>query len=459
MVRRDSPGDEWGSPRSDSENGENDAQGEGHGDVVTISQVAEPLEPDSDGTPSRSSRSSSRRQVLPMMASVDWGRRRVAGMIVGLTGTLLLTLALSTTDTPGTYRPAAWYLVMVALAALVGGVGALAVTLVACVIGIWYTLVSPVHTFAPLGGDDLWGMAGFIVAAGAIGLLITRMEAALRERDLAVQARLKVEADARARAELDATRAELYVSELQRLRASRIVDALQEAMLPQELPAVDGFELDASYTPATPDLAVGGDWFDAFRLDDRTLALAVGDVSGHGLSAAALMAQLRNAKRAFIFEDPAPGHVLGRLNHYLYRLESADFATVLYGLLDLTSGDFRWAVAGHPPPIFFRPGAAAPVEDPSARGPLLGFRSDAVYGETVRTLEPAGGVLLYSDGLVERRDGHLDDGIAVVADLLADAAGDDPVDGMCERLVSRLDGGHEGRDDVCQLLVRRTAAA
>ncbi len=393
-----------------------------------------------------------------MMAGVRWGRRRIAGMFVGLAGTLLLTLALSTTDTPGTYRPAAWYLVMVALAALVGGVGALAVTLVACVVGIWYTLVTPVHTFGPLGGDDLGGMLGFIVAAGAIGLLITRMEAALRERDLAVQARLKVEADARARAELDATRAELYVSELQRLRASRIVDALQEAMLPQELPVVDGFELDASYTPATPDLAVGGDWFDAFRLDDRTLALAVGDVSGHGLSAAALMAQLRNAKRAFIFEDPAPGHVLGRLNHYLYRLETGDFATVLYGLLDLPTGDFRWAVAGHPPPIFFREGSATAVEEPDARGPLLGFQPGATYGETVRRLDPSGGVLLYSDGLVERRGGHLDDGITLVADLLA-AAGDDPVDGMCERLVSRLDGGHEGRDDVCQLLVRRTAAA
>lgn len=421
-------------------------------------RVAESLESDSDGTPSRSSGSSSRRQVLLVMADVGWGRRRIAGMVVGLAGTLLLTVALTATDTPGTYRPAAWYLVMVALAALVGGVGALAVTLVACVVGIWYTLVTPIHTFAPLRGADLWGIAGFIVAAGAIGLLITRMEAALRERDLAVQARLKVEADARARAELDATRAELYVSELQRLRASRIVDALQEAMLPQELPAVDGFELDASYTPATPDLAVGGDWFDAFRLDDRTLALAVGDVSGHGLSAAALMAQLRNAKRAFIFEDPAPGHVLGRLNHYLYRLETGDFATVLYGLLDLPTGDFRWAVAGHPPPIFFREGAAAAVEDPDARGPLLGFQPEATYGETVRSLDPSGGVLLYSDGLVERRGGHLDDGITFVADLLSEVGGD-PVEGMCERLVARLVGGLEGRDDVCQLLVRRTAVA
>ena len=100
----------------------------------------------------------------------------------------------------------------------------------------------------------------------------------------------------------------------------------------------------------------------------------------------------------------------------------------------------------------------AELKSPDARGPLLGFQPGATYGETVRRLDPSGGVLLYSDGLVERRGGHLDDGITLVADLLA-AAGDDPVDGMCERLVSRLDGGHEGRDDVCQLLVRRTAAA
>ncbi len=401
---------------------------------------------------------STRPRILPMMAGLDWGRRRLAGVIIGLSGTLFLTLALTATDDPGTYRPAAWYLVMVALAALVGGVGALAVTLVACVIGIWYSLVAPVRTFGPLSPDDLWGIAGFIVASGTIGLLITRMEAALRERDRAVQARLHVEADARARAELDATRAELYVSELQRLRASRVVDALQEAMLPHELPVVDGFELDASYTPATPDLAVGGDWFDAFRLDDRTLALAVGDVSGHGLEAAALMAQLRNAKRAFTFEDPAPGHVLGRLNHFLYRLGSADFATVLYGLLDLSSGELRWATAGHPPPLFFQEGEAAPVEDPDARGPLLGFKRDATYGETTRTLVPGGGVLLYSDGLVERRGANVDEGIARVASLLA-AAGPGPVDGLCDRLVASLEGGHEGRDDVCQLLVRRSVPA
>lgn len=391
-----------------------------------------------------------------MMGYADWGRRRAAGVAVGLLGTALLTYLLSLSDSPGTYRPAAWYLVMVAVAALIGGVVALGVTLVACVTGIWYTLVPPIHTFAPLGIDDLWGIAGFVVAAGAMGLLITRMEAALRERDVAVEARSRIEAEARAQAELDATRAELYVSELQRLRASRIVDALQDAMLPHELPLVEGYELDASYTPASPELAVGGDWYDAFRLDDQTLALAVGDVSGHGLDAASLMAQLRHAKRGFTFEDPQPGAVLGRLNHFLCRLGSDHLATVLYGLLDLPTGEFRWATAGHPPPIFFRPGTAAPVEDPTARGPLLGFRPGASYGETVHTLLPGEGLLLYSDGLVERRGAHLDDGIADVAARLVDFA-TDPVEGLCERLVADLDGGHEGRDDVCQLLVRRRA--
>ena len=390
------------------------------------------------------------------MGHAEWGRRRLAGIVVGLVGTATLTYLLSLSDSPATFRPAAWYLVLVAVAALVGGVAALGVTLVACVTSIWYTLVPPVRTFARPGADDLWGLLGFVVAAGAIGLLITRMEAALRERDVAVEARSRIEAEARAQAELDATRAELYVSELQRLRASRIVDALQDAMLPHELPVVDGYELDASYTPASPELAVGGDWYDAFRLDDHTLALAVGDVSGHGLEAASLMAQLRHAKRGFTFEDPQPGAVLGRLNNFLCRLGAEHLATVLYGLLDLASGEFRWATAGHPPPIFFRPGDAAPVEDASTRGPLLGFRPGADYGETVRTLTAGEGLLLYSDGLVERRGEHVDDGIARVAARLA-AFATDPVGGLCDRLVSDLDGGHEGRDDVCQLLVRRRA--
>ncbi len=392
-----------------------------------------------------------------MMGDSAWGRRRAAGVAVGLTGTLVLTLLLSLTETPGTYRPAAWYLVMVAAAALVGGVVALGVTLVACVASIWYTLVPPVHTFGRPGVDDLWGVVGFVVAAGAIGLLITRMEAALRERDHAVEQRIKVEADARAQAELDATRAELYVSELQRLRASRIVDALQEAVLPHVLPTVPNYELDACYTPASPDLAVGGDWYDAFRLDEHTLALAVGDVSGHGLDAAALMAQIRHAKRGFTFEDPRPGAVLARLNNFLCRLGADHLATVLYGLLDLTSGELRWATAGHPPPIFFRPSEAAPVEDATTRGPLLGFRPGVDYGETTRILRPGEGVLLYSDGLVERRGENLDDGIARVSALLA-AAVNGPVEGLCDRLMSDPDGGHEGRDDVCQLLVRRRAS-
>ncbi|MCB1004629.1 MAG: serine/threonine-protein phosphatase [Acidimicrobiales bacterium] len=401
--------------------------------------------------------SASRSAAGDLLRDASWGRRRALGVAVAVAGAAGLTALVTRTDVPTDFRPAAWYLVIVVLAALLGGRVALAVAVVATTLGLWWGVATPMRSFGVPTADELWGIAGFVVAALTLGLLVNALETALRERDEAVAARVRLEADVRARDELEAARAGLYLSELQRLQDRRVVEALQEAMIPQDLPEVPGFELDASYTPATPDLAVGGDWFDAFLLDDRTLAVAVGDVSGHGLEAAALMAQLRNAKRAFIFEDPEPGHVLGRLNHFLYRLGSADFATVLYGLLDLATGELRWATAGHPPPIFFGGGAAAAVEDVAARGPLLGFRPEATYGITTRALGPLEGVLLYSDGLVERRGAHLDDGIARIADLLVEFDGE-PAQGMCERLVSHLDGGHEGRDDVCQLIVRRRVA-
>ena len=401
--------------------------------------------------------SASRSAAGDLLRDASWGRRRALGVVVAVAGAAGLTALVTRTDVPTDFRPAAWYLVIVVLAALLGGRVALAVAVVATTLGLWWGVATPMRSFGVPTADELWGIAGFVVAALTLGLLVNALETALRERDEAVAARVRLEADVRARDELEAARAGLYLSELQRLQDRRVVEALQEAMIPQDLPEVPGFELDASYTPASPELTVGGDWFDAFLLDADHLAVAVGDVSGHGLGAAALMAQIRNAKRAFTFEDADPGLVLERLNRFVCRLGDERFATVLYGLVDLRTATLRWATAGHPPPVFFGADGAVPVEDPAARGPLLGFRPEATYGVQERALAPSEGVLLYSDGLVERRGEHLDEGIARVTSLLATMAAE-PAPLLCDRLVDRIDGGHEGRDDVCQLLVRRRPA-
>ncbi len=391
------------------------------------------------------------------MASTDWARRRLAGILLGALGALALTLVLAVPDEPGNFRPTVWYLVLVVAAALVGGVWALAAALVCATVGVWYTLGDVPHSFAAPPSSEVWGIAGFVVAAGIVGLLVTRLESALRERDEAVEARIRAEADARAQRELEATRAELFVSELQRLRVRRNVDALQDAMLPHQLPELPGFELDACYTPASADLAVGGDWYDAYLVDPGHLAFAVGDVSGHGVDAAALMAQLRNAKRAFVSEDPAPAAVMGRLNRYLCQLDTEHYATVVFGILDLADGRCRWASAGHPAPAVFGPdGGTVLLDRVDQRGPLLGFRPGATYPEVRRDLAVGEGLLLYTDGLVERRGEDIDAGLAALVTALDDLAGE-PTRHLCDRLMEVVAGGHEGRDDVCQLLIRRRA--
>lgn len=391
------------------------------------------------------------------MASADWARRRVAGILLGSLGALALTLLLAVPDEPVNFRPAVWYLVLVVTAALVGGVWAMVVALVCTTVGVWYTVGGDPQSFGGPSGTEYWGLVGFVVAAGTVGLLVTSLEAALRQRDEAVEARIRAEADARAQRELEATRAELFVSELQRLRVRRNVDALQDAMLPHQLPEVPGFELDACYTPASADLAVGGDWYDAYLLDPGHLAFAVGDVSGHGVEAAALMAQLRNAKRAFVSEDPSPAEVMGRLNRYLCQLDTEHYATVVFGILDLADGRCRWVSAGHPAPAVFGPdGQAALLDRADQRGPLLGFRPHAAYPEVQRVLGVGEGLLLYTDGLVERRGEDIDEGLAALVRALDELAAA-PTARLCDRLMEVVAGGHEGRDDVCQLLIRRLA--
>lgn len=387
----------------------------------------------------------------------DWRRRRAIGLVSAVVLPALVTALLTISNDPTALRPATWYLAAVVVASLVGGVGALAVSTVVAAVGLWYSVSTPPHSFGALEAAEWWGIAGFVIAAGATGLLVTRLESALRERDTAVEARVRTEAEARARQELDDTRAELYVSELRRVRARRNVDTLQEAMLPHGLPVVDGFELDACYTPASPELAVGGDWYDAFLLDPGTLAFAVGDVSGHGVDAAALMAQLRNALRAYALEDGRPAAVLSRLNCFLCRLDTEHFATAVYGTLDLAEATCTWSMAGHPAPVLFGPEGARMDESGEERGPLLGFRPTAAFGESRTTLAAGDGMLFYTDGLVERRGEHIDAGTERLRALVAEMAGA-PIDQLCDQLLERSAGagGHEGRDDVCQLLVRRT---
>ncbi|HSL56214.1 MAG TPA: SpoIIE family protein phosphatase [Acidimicrobiales bacterium] len=233
-------------------------------------------------------------------------------------------------------------------------------------------------------------------------------------------------------------------------REHRIAEMLQRAVLPAELPAVDELDLAARYLPASAGLEVGGDWYDAFVLPDGRVGLVVGDVVGHGLQAAAVMGQVRNTLRGLALQGDAPEVVLGRLNEILLAPDGGN-ATVIYGVLDATTGELCWASAGHPPPVVVDAGRAELVASPG--GPVLGaFRSDFERGSLVLPRRAA--LVLYTDGLVERRGELIDEGLVRLLEASGGAADADAAE-RCDRVVDELVGNHPRRDDVCVLVAQR----
>ena len=186
--------------------------------------------------------------------------------------------------------------------------------------------------------------------------------------------------------------------------------ALQRALLPRELPHVEGLRFSTAYLPGSRDENVGGDWFDAFVLDDGRVALSVGDVAGRGVSAASWMSVVRQSCRAAAYEDPDPGSVLFRVNRLLVRSEGKTMVTAIFGVLDPITLEFRYASAGHPPPLVGQ--SSGSVESLAGIGMPLGIFDDYDAQTHVTLLDPAAMLVLYTDGF-----------IAYSRDVLAGAAG------------------------------------
>lgn len=241
---------------------------------------------------------------------------------------------------------------------------------------------------------------------------------------------------------------EATTSELEREHAT--VDALQRAILP-ELPDLESLDLAACYLPAGTETLVGGDWYDVFVLDEDRVGLVVGDVAGHGLPSAALMAQLRNGLRAYALQGFGPADTLEHLNSFLRTVDRDGYATCLYAIYEPTTRRLSWAHAGHLPPMVITERRGAYLE--SGAGTPLGARRDAAYVERDAVLEPGSCLVIYTDGLIERRGEIIDRGF----DRLLEIVGDlviEHFDEFCEQLSAlALDGGAPG-DDVCVLALR-----
>ncbi len=238
-------------------------------------------------------------------------------------------------------------------------------------------------------------------------------------------------------------------------RQRQALQQLQTSLLPP-LPAVDGVQLAARYLAASDEVRLGGDWFDVLHAPDGRLVLSVGDVVGHGVTAVGLMARASAAMRAYISDGHPPAQVLTRLNRLLHDPYSAGMASAVVLFMDLSTGEVEYASAGHPYALLSAPDTGVAVLD-GAQGPMLGGRSDARYATGRTTVAPGATLLLYTDGLVERRGENLDDGLARLVGCLTDEpALPGAAAGLVQRAVDVCLGGQDLDDDVCVLALTRT---
>jgi serine phosphatase RsbU (regulator of sigma subunit)/anti-sigma regulatory factor (Ser/Thr protein kinase)/transcriptional regulator with GAF, ATPase, and Fis domain len=226
--------------------------------------------------------------------------------------------------------------------------------------------------------------------------------------------------------------------------------ALQHAILgPAQLPA--GFA--ARYQAASRPLQVGGDWYDIVDLEDGRIALIVGDCVGHGLAAATVMGQVRSACRALLFGDPSPGAALKGMDRFAARLPGARCTTVVCAVLNPETGELVYSSAGHPPPILVDADGATRTLD-EGHTIALGVRPNWSRPEARVTIPPRATLLLYTDGLVERRRKGLDAGISHVAEVVRDGR-TSTLDELANQIMSGVAPGGGYQDDVVVLLYRQ----
>jgi PAS domain S-box-containing protein len=228
-----------------------------------------------------------------------------------------------------------------------------------------------------------------------------------------------------------------------------IAATLQRALLPKELPRTEPVEMAVRYIAGGAGVEVGGDWYDAIELPGGQLAMMVGDVSGRGLQAGIVMAQLRMAARAYALESHDPPTLFERLDELLQQLDPYQMATLIYVVFDPLSFEIRFVSAGHPPPLVLASdGTASFIEHPPSVP--LGVAWHIRRPEAVARLEPGTTLILYTDGLVERRGLSIEDGMS----RLRQAAETAPpgIDALIDHVIASLVGG-EAEDDVALLAV------
>jgi phosphoserine phosphatase RsbU/P len=224
--------------------------------------------------------------------------------------------------------------------------------------------------------------------------------------------------------------------------------ALQRSLLPATLPSVPGLELAARYVPGH-EFGVGGDWYDVFTLPSGRLGLVIGDVSGHGLASAVVMGRVRSALRAYTLLTDDPAEALTLLDRKVRHFEAGNMTTALYATVAPDRATIEISSAGHLRPVLAVPGRPAALIDMPVDVPL-GTGSTRPRRTTVIDLPPGAVLFCYTDGLVERRDRVIDEGIMALVDTVRA----DPPDQVCDTVMARV-GHDQPTDDIAVLAVRR----
>jgi phosphoserine phosphatase RsbU/P len=235
-------------------------------------------------------------------------------------------------------------------------------------------------------------------------------------------------------------------------REHAIAETLQRSLLPNVVPSVPGMRVATRYLPASTDAQVGGDWYDVVELPTGGLALTIGDVAGHGIEAAALMGQLRNALRSAALEGDDVGSAMSTVDRLLQSQRSRDdsIATAVFARINGGGRTLELTSAGHPPPLIVRPDGSTGYIDHPRSVPLgVPIATERKTGSC--ELAPGSLVLLYTDGLVERRGSSIDVGLDKLAEV-AGGAGRDP-EAACDHVVRAMLGDEEPSDDVALLAV------
>jgi serine phosphatase RsbU (regulator of sigma subunit)/GAF domain-containing protein len=260
-------------------------------------------------------------------------------------------------------------------------------------------------------------------------------------------------ADYHTRVAFAAAREQLADTEERAAEEHRLAMHLQQAITPRsaEPVAAAGLDVAARYRPSGPGNLVSGDWYDTVLMPSKEVLVVVGDIAGHGLDAVTGMVTVRNGLRGLSITGAGPGTLLGWLNGAACHFTDGIIGTAVCGLYNPTDRTLRWARAGHLPPILVRDGQACTLPPP--HGLLLGADPEAKYAETTTTLRLGDILLLFTDGLIERRDKPIDDALDTLMQIASGATGaPGDIGSFADRVVA--EASSNTNDDACLLAIR-----